>query len=284
MGQRSADTQRDQKSRKKAERCARAPSERCRPPSRGRRALSGRDPRALSGRDARALSGRDALITKYHSFVQDVVSRLIRTRKFPKALREEFVAAGYLGLVEAASRFDASRGHDFRAFAFLRIRGAIIDYVRASSEYSGASYRVVKTLEAVDDLRNEIADRPGRSAGSSKERAQQSLEFLSKSLIAFRLSALRHGGLRSTATPADQLEKQLDRKRNSERVREIVATLPDKERTIIEQYYFHDRKFTEVAQQWTGLSKSWVSRLHDRALSMLKERFELEAPELIRDS
>ena len=268
MGQRSADTRRNQKRRIKGDELVKPPAARCQAPSRGRRSLL----------------GRDALITKYHSFVQDVVSRLIRTRKFPKALREEFVAAGYLGLVEAASRFDASRGHDFRAFAFLRIRGAIIDYVRASSEYSGASYRVIKTLEAVDVLRGELADRPDSANGSSKERARHSLEFLSKSLIAFKLAALRYGGLRPSATPPDQLEKQLDRKRNSERVREIVATLPEKERTIIEQYYFHDRKFTEVAQQWTGLSKSWVSRLHDRALSMLKERFEREAPELVRES
>lgn len=228
-----------------------------------------------------SLAGRDALITKYHGFVQEIVGRLIHTRKFPKALREEFVAAGYLGLVEAASRFDESRGYDFRAFAFLRIRGAIIDYVRSSSEYSGASYRVVKTLEAADDLRSELADQPSSSGGSAKERARQSLEFLSKSLIAFKLSALGSGGLRPTATPADQLEKQLDRKRNSQKIREIVATLPEKERTVIEQYYFHDRKLTEVAEQSTGLSKSWVSRLHDRALSMLKEKFEQQAPELL---
>ncbi len=268
MGQENADTQRNHGSKKKA--------------SRGAPRVPARESSPLRARRSQVV-GRDALITKYHSFVKDVVARLIRTRKFPKALREEFVAAGYLGLVEAASRFDESRGHDFRAFAFLRIRGAIIDYVRASSEYSGASYRVVKTLEAVDLLRSELADQPANTRGSSKDRARQSLEFLSKSLIAFKLAALRNGGLRLTASPEDQLERQLDRKRNSEKVRRIVATLPEKERTIIEQYYFHDRKFTEVAQQWTGLSKSWVSRLHDRALSMLKERFEREAPELIRE-
>jgi RNA polymerase sigma factor for flagellar operon FliA len=62
-----------------------------------------------------------------------------------------------------------------------------------------------------------------------------------------------------------------------------VATLPEKERTIIEQYYFHDRKFSDIATQSAGLSKSWVSRLHDRALATLKERMETEVPELLDD-
>jgi RNA polymerase sigma factor (sigma-70 family) len=48
--------------------------------------------------------------------------------------------------------------------------------------------------------------------------------------------------------------------------------LPEKERIIIEQYYFHDLTLSEVAQQYAGLSKSWVSRLHDRALGMLREK------------
>ena len=83
-------------------------------------------------------------------------------------------------------------------------------------------------------------------------------------------------------TPADEIEKQVDSKRNSKKIREIVATLPEKERTVIEQYYFRDRKLTEIASQLTGLSKSWVSRLHDRALVMLKQKFEEQIPELLQ--
>jgi DNA-directed RNA polymerase specialized sigma subunit len=52
----------------------------------------------------------------------------------------------------------------------------------------------------------------------------------------------------------------------------LVATLPEKERMIIEQHYFHDRSFVEIANNYAGLSKSWVSRLHDRALSILRAK------------
>jgi len=234
-----------------------------------------------SGRSQKKIATRNDLVVEYHQFVEEVVDRLIRWMKFPKALRDEFISAGHLGLVEAASRFDPSRGGNFKAFAFLRIRGAIIDSIRSASEYSGASYRVIKTLEAVNDLRTEVEDQTGGVGLSAKERAQASLQFLSKSLIAYRLSALQSGTFRQMTTPSDELEKELDKKRNAQKIRDIVATLPDKERTIIEQYYFHDRKLTEVAEQFTGLSKSWVSRLHDRALVMLKEKFEKQIPELL---
>jgi ABC-type nitrate/sulfonate/bicarbonate transport system ATPase subunit len=73
----------------------------------------------------------------------------------PQRHRDDFISAGLLGLVEAAGRFDAGRGSDFRAFAFLRIRGAVIDHIRASCEISGYAYQVLKALESAQELRTQ---------------------------------------------------------------------------------------------------------------------------------
>ncbi len=225
-------------------------------------------------------AARNGLVERYHGYVELIVGRMIRSLGFPNALREDFLAAGYLGLVEAASRFDPARGHDFRAFAFLRVRGAIIDYIRASCELSGSTYRAFKALEASQELRSDAFEEHASRVRGGRERAQSSLEHLAKSLVAFRLSSVRASMAQGGATDPDEPDRELDRKRNAARVRAVVATLPDKERTIIEQYYFHDRKFTEVAARYSGLSKSWVSRLHDRALAILRERFGESLPEL----
>lgn len=237
--------------------------------------------RVQSKQLASARVKRDALIEKYHGYVERVVGQMIRTLSFPPALRDEFVSAGYLGLVEAASRFDPKRGREFKAFAFLRIRGAIIDYIRSSSHLSGRSYRAFKALEASQSMRSEMLETQG-SLG--KSRAEEALELLSKSAIAFRLTGVTTDTLVPETSAPDELEVQLDKKRNAEKIRQVVATLPEKERTIIEQYYFHDRKLTDVAAQYAGLSKSWVSRLHDRALSLLKDRFEETLPELVQSN
>jgi RNA polymerase sigma factor for flagellar operon FliA len=111
--------------------------------------------------------------------------------------------------------------------------------------------------------------------------AKGGLDYLEKVAVAFKL--LGHDGEEESrlenqerCNPEDNLEK----KRRSERIRELVATLPEKERIIIEQHYFHDRKFIEVAEQFAGLSKSWVSRLHDKAIDMLRQKIVRLAPDL----
>jgi RNA polymerase sigma factor (sigma-70 family) len=52
----------------------------------------------------------------------------------------------------------------------------------------------------------------------------------------------------------------------------LIATLPEKERLIVEDYYLKEKSFVEIANENGGMSKSWVSRLHSRALELLKER------------
>ena len=59
------------------------------------------------------------------------------------------------------------------------------------------------------------------------------------------------------------------------RVRTAVAELPEQERTLVERHYFGGERFDKVAAE-LGLSKSWASRLHTRAVARLVERFRSE--------
>ena len=68
-------------------------------------------------------------------------------------------------------------------------------------------------------------------------------------------------------------EEALFRKRIFEKLQEAIATLPKKERLVIEEFYFRDRSFTEIADEKNKLSKSWVSRLHGKAIERLQELF-----------
>jgi RNA polymerase sigma factor for flagellar operon FliA len=228
---------------------------------------------------------RDALVEEYYDYVSTVVYGLMRTMQLPGAMREEFLSAGLFGLVEAAGRFDPERGEKFKTFAFLRIRGAVIDYVRSTCELSPRAYRRLRALEAAQMLREEQLTRRGGAAANScdtrETAAKEGLEYLERVAVAFKL--LGHEGdeeARIAARERFDPESNLQKKRRSERIRELVATLPEKERIIIEQHYFHDRKFVEVAEQFAGLSKSWVSRLHDKAIDMLRQKIQKVAPDL----
>jgi len=228
---------------------------------------------------------RDALVEEYYDYVSTVVHGLMRTMQLPGAMREEFVSAGLFGLVEAAGRFNPERGERFKTFAFLRIRGAVIDYVRSTCELSPRAYRRLRALEAAQMLREEQLTRRGGAAANScdtrETAAKEGLEYLERVAVAFKL--LGHEGEEDARLATKERydpESNLEKKRRSERIRELVATLPEKERIIIEQHYFHDRKFVEVAEQFAGLSKAGVSRLHDKAIDMLRQKIQKVAPDL----
>jgi RNA polymerase sigma factor for flagellar operon FliA len=230
-------------------------------------------------------ANRDSLVEEYHDYVSTVVSGLIRTMQLPAAMRDEFISAGLFGLVEAAGRFDPEKGEKFKTFAFLRIRGAVIDYVRSTCELSTKAYRRLRALEAAQQLREQQLTRRSSAQSAAAENremaAKGGIDYLEKVAVAFKL--LGQDGeeeLRLENQERCNPEDNLEKKRRSERIRELVATLPEKERIIIEQHYFHDRKFIEVAEQFAGLSKSWVSRLHDKAIDMLRQKIVRLAPDL----
>jgi RNA polymerase sigma factor for flagellar operon FliA len=247
---------------------------------RGRRRTGNRDSDMLAS-DTSTLTvqewqeKRNSIIEECQGYVDTIVTKIVRTMGLPLSLREDFVSAGLLGLVEAADRFNPGRGVDFRTFAFFRIRGAIIDHVRDGCELSGQAYRMFRAFEAAHELQSErLEGRSAAPAPTPSDRVGHAIDYLSKSVVAFKLTGMKGPG---DAAAFDQHppdpEETLSKKRESEKIRRCIATLPEKERTIIEQYYFHDLKMVDVAERYAGLSKSWVSRLHDRALSLLRDGY-----------
>ncbi len=213
-----------------------------------------------------------ALVHEYQKYVDLVVGHLMRSMGLPTTLKEDFMSAGFLGLVEAAERFDAKRGYEFRAYAFLRIRGAVIDHIRNSCEVSRHAYRTLKSLEGAQDLRESELERLDPDERRREAKRAAALAYLTQSATAFKIASVAVEPEQEVQESPDNPETILNLRRESKKIRRLVATLPEKERTIIEQYYFKDRNFTEIARSHAGLSKSWVSRLHDRALELLRER------------
>ncbi len=215
---------------------------------------------------------RDDLIAEYRDYVQHVVGYLIQSMGLPNQLFDDFVSAGYLGLVEAAERFDFSSGYPFKNFAFLRIRGAVIDSIRQSSELSGKAYRYAKALQASDEMRQDCAadgkfmhDRPAMTLDSV-------MEYAARSIMAYRLViGADMQGVSTAGGYGEDPETQLSSKQSENNFRDLIATLPEKERIVIEEYYFNDRTFAEIAEAHEGFSKSWVCRLHARALARLHQ-------------
>jgi RNA polymerase sigma factor for flagellar operon FliA len=197
--------------------------------------------------------------------VKSVAARL-RLAHGLRAPFDDLNAAGVTGLIEAADRFDPTRGVAFTTFAYYRIRGAILDSQRAEGRrihppeptaFVQLSAALTEQLPAnTNGLSPPDPDdgAPGWAlAGTSPVQ-----------LVPFEV-------LDSLADEeAPHPEEEIERRWRSERVRKALATLPELERRVLELYYYEDESFAGISARM-GMCKPWAFRLHARALRMLRE-------------
>lgn len=218
---------------------------------------------------------RDKLIEQHLSLVQAIAGKL--KRSLGRTLDfDDLVAYGSKGLVEAADRFDPNVGASFTTFAYYRIRGAMLDGLRTMGWYSRADYARYRAEErATEYLRAEAerdsAREPGRPPPQGTTCQQQTLGEIAELLGG--VATIHITSLDAASRVADDRlpppDADLERMRQGARVRRAVERLPDKERRLMELYYFGDKNLEQAGAEM-GLSKSWACRLHTRAVRLLR--------------
>lgn len=215
---------------------------------------------------------RDELIAAHENFVRKVVQKTIKALGLPSESVEEYESAGYLGLVEAADRYDPKSEIPFERYAFFRVRGAIVDYIREHSDLTGQAYRYAKTLQAVEGIEAEATALACNEKYPRKALARI-FSFAAKGAISYRLASQEaQVALDQLADETATPEESMISVQQAIQLRSLVQTLPEKERFIIEGYYFYEKSFMDLTRERPELSKSWISRLHSRALSLLGKK------------
>jgi RNA polymerase sigma factor for flagellar operon FliA len=214
---------------------------------------------------------------------------------FPRHVdRDELARAGALGLVEAARRYDDDRGVPFDRFAAQRIRGAILDAVRAADWAPRSVRTLARKLESVEQR---LATELGR-VPSSAEMAQaldmtrDELSRLQDRMFRSVVLALEHEVSDDTdedltlvdvlrdRTALEPLE-ELETRELHAYLRDAVELLPERQRLVIVGYFLEGRTSQDLAR-FLGVTESRVSQLRSEALAMLKEGIEAQyasAPE-----
>lgn len=202
---------------------------------------------------------------------------------FPRHVdREDLARAGALGLVEASRRFDASRGVPFERFAAQRIRGAILDSVRAA-DWAPRSVRLLaRRLEATEQqLASELGRVPSlpemaNELGVSMEELTKLQDRLFRSVVL----ALDHETSDEgdeELTLVDVLEdrnsveplEELETRELHSYLRDAVGLLPERQRFVVVGYFLEGRTSEELAR-FLGVTESRVSQLRSEALRNLK--------------
>jgi len=207
----------------------------------------------------------------------DIVSRQVARRLGPSVSLDDLKSFGREGLLHAARSFDASHGVPFRRWANVRIKGAMIDGIRAWGSVPRRVYRQLRALEAGDQLLQsydeEDAAGPAQTAEAADARLTQYLAGIATAIAVGTMVAAPRENVSpegADVTPEDLVS---DAEMIS-RIRQVVAGLPDQERTMIQQHYFEGRRLDEAAAS-LGLSKSWGSRLHTRAIESIARALRL---------
>jgi RNA polymerase sigma factor FliA len=188
--------------------------------------------------------------------------------------RDDLVSAGLLALVQAGRAFDAAAGVPFGAYARTRIRGAILDELRAADwapRGVRARARAVSRAEEALRLRLGRAPEAGELAAllgtspSAVDTARADIARTVHSLDAFD-GVLEDRLPDSGATPEDRLL-------HAERIAVLhaaVESLPDRLRTVVTGVFLQDRSMGDIAAE-LGVTESRVSQLRTEALALLRD-------------
>lgn len=207
-----------------------------------------------------------------HKIVHQVVSYL-----HPPLSKEDLVSAGTIGLVKAARDFDPTQQAEFKTYAYIRVRGAVIDELRG---WSFAPAGLKKQFDNARKTLQEMTETMGHMP--SDEELAQKLEMpVDKMYRMFENARARHfisiNGMNddspslgeslispNAAQPGDRMQKQ----ELLERLTEAIAQLPERQRRIIILYYTKELTMKNIADV-LEITESRVSQLHAGALFKL---------------
>jgi RNA polymerase sigma factor for flagellar operon FliA len=220
-------------------------------------------------------SRRDELILSHLPLVKHIIGRL--AAELPPGVDvDNLESAGVLGLVEAAGKYDPTRNAQFKTFAYIRIRGSILDELRRNSPLPQhmmeritlvrKAYRTfsgpvtVETLSAATGLTvDEVTD------ALSAERFNK--------MISWEQTAVPNGMTAVNAAPPPEAETE--RWEAVQQLADAIEELPPRERMAVTLYYREEMRLKEMSEVMR-LSPSRISRILSRAIFDLGERLRLK--------
>lgn len=232
-------------------------------------------PKAQSKKELAELRRRNTLIDQYMPFAASIANRVCQTLSSTVEY-EEVLCNARLGLLEAAKRFDEAQEVDFKTFAYYRIKGAIYDGLRRSGWLPRTLYAKMKFEEAANEYlqqrslyRPEKIEKDGEIVeGEAEKEVTQTVSGLA-SIYIVSLDASEDIDIEDEN--ALNMEQRAEFMEVRQKMRDAIGILPEKEKKLVMMYYFQNKTLEEIGERM-GLSKSWTSRLHARALALLFKR------------
>lgn len=227
---------------------------------------------------------RNEIVMHYSYIVKFIVIKMSSMFR-SVAEQDDLINEGIVALMDAVERYDIDREVKFETYASIRVKGAIIDYVR---KQDWVPRRVRKNARNLEDATSTLWAQLGRQPTDEElaESLNISIEELHNNMaqayhaniISFE-ELLEEGvagaeiAAANMSSSADAPEEALFSQELKDVLSNTIEQLPEKERLVVAMYYFEHLKLREIAEV-LQVSESRVCQLHTSAVAKMKRTVE----------
>jgi RNA polymerase sigma factor FliA len=194
---------------------------------------------------------------------------------------DDLISAGIMGLLEAMEKFDTSRGIKLNTFAYLRIRGAMIDELRSRDWFPRSARSKAKKIgEVIRKLENKLGRYP------AEEEVAEALNMDPEDYLAMlkdygNLSVLSIEGLSEVSgedrdriiqyviEESDDPEKYAEFHEIERLLAQEMERLPERQKLVLSLYYLEDLNMKEIAGI-IGITEARVCQIHSQAIITMR--------------
>lgn len=230
----------------------------------------------LNGRNNKTV--RDKLIVQYIYLTRYVIGR-IKVNLPPSFSYEDIASYGVEGLIDAVEKYSPERGAKFETYALMRIRGAIIDKIRANDWLPRTIRKKIKEVkDTISTLKAELNRMPtsaeiGERLGIEKEKVD---EILAQDTSIDSLYDKKNLGDESVEiidtiedVKSERPEEAAEKKDAKKELEKALKRLPERERMLLVFYYHENMTLKEIGEA-INVSESRVCQLHAQAIMKLR--------------
>jgi RNA polymerase sigma factor FliA len=235
---------------------------------------------------------KDEIVIEYAPLIKYIAQKI--AARLPSNIElDDLISCGVIGLMDAIQKFDPTRDNKFKTYAEFRVRGAILDELRAQDWVPRSIREKAKLVERAYAKLESNLGRPAIDEEMCKELNLTQEEFYDLLNKAKSVSLLNI----DDSTTFNRGDKKLmaglmeDSRSNNpfsavsykdarDKIKEGIMSLPEKQRLVLSLYYYEDLNLKEIGQVLT-VTESRVSQLHTQAIMKLRAKLKnvFESPE-----
>jgi RNA polymerase sigma factor (sigma-70 family) len=207
-----------------------------------------------------------SMIKENMVFAKKLANRFYQKRSHSQAEIEDLISSAYLGLCEAAKRYDIDRSDNFKSYSFLRIRGSMYEYLKLSGGISRSSYKKLKS----NTDHSQFLTRKENAFGFSASKMSD-LNALVDSLGISIHYDKTNNEYEISYSKQDLAETILEQEADKSSIEHALDSLPKDIARIVKAKYFEEKSLAELQEEFPQHSKSHLSRLHAKGLRLLRQ-------------